>query len=163
MPANHQSQREASAVGSMIITNIIRRIPCQKRQGASADMLQMKAAKILPLVGLVRSKQPWVRCSRLTPPPASRGQTDHARANMKKEAAAMKGWEQDSYLSPGIVRPVPEGRLLLCHPSRLCLHCFQCCLQCSTDMMNALLPHRRCLESNPHSVGHSVSNEDNMR
>jgi hypothetical protein len=31
-------------------------ISCQKRQGASAHKLQLKAAKILPLVGLARSK-----------------------------------------------------------------------------------------------------------
>ena len=30
---------------------------CQKRQGAPADKLHIKAAKILPLVGLARSKQ----------------------------------------------------------------------------------------------------------
>ena len=35
----------------------VTRFPCQKRQGAPADKLQVKAAKILPLVGLARSKQ----------------------------------------------------------------------------------------------------------
>ena len=30
---------------------------CQSRQGASADKVQVKAAKVLPLVGLARSKQ----------------------------------------------------------------------------------------------------------
>jgi hypothetical protein len=51
---------------------------CQNRQGASADKLQVKAAKFLPLVGLARSKRdPSNRghgAPYLYPFPASRGQ-----------------------------------------------------------------------------------------
>ncbi len=34
-----------------------------------ADKLQLKAATIIPLVGLARSNQPWARCSVFVPPP----------------------------------------------------------------------------------------------
>ncbi len=40
-----------------IIIIIITRVSCHRRQGASADKLQLKAATILPLVELARSKQ----------------------------------------------------------------------------------------------------------
>ena len=61
---------------NIIITNITRisclEARCVCRQAA------VKAAKIVPLVGLARSKQdpnqPWARCSVFIPPPASRGQ-----------------------------------------------------------------------------------------
>jgi hypothetical protein len=52
------------------IVYVIACYSCQKRQGASAGKLQVKAAKILPLDGLVRFKQkpekPLARCSVVT-------------------------------------------------------------------------------------------------
>ena len=51
--------------------------PCQRRQGASADKLRVKAAKTSPLCWTcqiqARAIQPWARCSVFTPSPASWG------------------------------------------------------------------------------------------
>ena len=50
-----QAHTVTSKTFNLII--VIKRFSCQSRQGAAADKLQVKAVKVLPLVGHARSKQ----------------------------------------------------------------------------------------------------------